>query len=119
MCIRDRRVINVPRRGIGRTTVEYIDSAARMANMPFMLAAELCLADEHLQMRARNAVGGFLSLIEEARSVGGDLRKVIEAVIDKSGMIAALEAEGTDEARGRDVYKRQIIYRGSITLLTT
>ena len=96
-----KRVINVPRRGIGRTTVEYIDSAARMANMPFMLAAELCLADEHLQMRARNAVGGFLSLIEEARSFGGDLRKVIEAVIDKSGMIAALEAEGTDEARGR------------------
>ena len=96
-----KRVINVPRRGIGCTTVEYIDSAARMANMPFMLAAELCLADEHLQMRARNAVGGFLSLIEEARSFGGDLRKVIEAVIDKSGMIAALEAEGTDEARGR------------------
>lgn len=96
-----KRVINVPRRGIGRTTVEYIDSAARMANMPFMLAAELCLADEHLQMRARNAVGGFISLIEEARSFGGDLRKVIEAVIDKSGMIAALEAEGTDEARGR------------------
>ncbi|MDO4442993.1 MAG: UvrD-helicase domain-containing protein [Slackia sp.] len=96
-----KRVINVPRRGIGRTTVEYIDSAARMANMPFLLAAELCLADEHLQMRARNAVGGFLSLIEEARSFGGDLRKVIEAVIDKSGMIAALEAEGTDEARGR------------------
>ena len=96
-----KRVINVPRRGIGRTTVEYIDSAARMTNMPFMLAAELCLADEHLQMRARNAVGGFLSLIEEARSYGGDLRKVIEAVIDKSGMVAALEAEGTDEARGR------------------
>lgn len=96
-----KRVINAPRRGIGRTTVEYIDSAARMTNMPFMLAAELCLADEHLQMRARNAVGGFLSLIEEARSYGGDLRKVIEAVIDKSGMVAALEAEGTDEARGR------------------
>ena len=96
-----KRVINVPRRGIGRTTVEYIDSAARMTNMPFMLAAELCLADEHLQMRARNAVGGFLSLIEEARSYGGDLRKVIEAVIDKSGMVAALEAEGTDEARDR------------------
>lgn len=96
-----KRVINVPRRGIGRTTVEYIDSAARMTNMPFMLAAELCLADEHLQMRARNALGGFLSLIEEARSYGGDLRKVIEAVIDKSGMIAAYENEGTDEARGR------------------
>lgn len=96
-----KRVINVPRRGIGKTTIEYIDAAARMTGMPFMLAAELCVADERLQMRARTALGGFVQLIEEARSYGGDLRKVIEAVIDKSGLIAALEAENTDEARGR------------------
>ena len=50
-----------------------------MTNMPFMLAAELCVADENLQMRARTALGGFVSLVEECRSYGGDLRKVIEA----------------------------------------
>ena len=66
-----------------------------------MLAAELCVADENLQMRARTALGGFVSLVEECRSYGGDLRKVIEAVIQKSGLIAALENENTDEARGR------------------
>lgn len=96
-----KRVINTPRRGIGKTTVEYIDSAARMTNMPFMLAAELCVADDNLQMRARTALGNFVQLIEEARSYGGDLRKVIEAIIDKTGLIAALEAENTDDARSR------------------
>ena len=96
-----KRVINTPRRGIGKTSIEYIQSAARMSNMPFMYAAEFCVADEHLQKRTRTALGGFLSLIEEARSFSGDLRNVIEAIIDKSGMIAALEAENTDEARGR------------------
>lgn len=96
-----KRVINTPRRGIGKTTIDYIDQAAAMTNMPFMLAAELCVADENLQMRARTALGGFVSLVEECRSYGGDLRKVIEAVIQKSGLIAALENENTDEARGR------------------
>ncbi len=96
-----KRVINTPRRGVGKTTVEYIERAAAMAGMPFMLAAELCVADDNLQMRARTALGGFVSLIEECRGYGGDLRKVIEAVIQKSGLIAALENENTDEARGR------------------
>ena len=96
-----KRVINTPRRGIGKTTIEYIEGAARQSGLPFMMAAELCVADDHLQMRARTALGAFVSLIEEARSYGGDLRKVIEAVIDKSGLIVALQAENTDEARGR------------------
>ena len=96
-----KRVINTPRRGLGKTTVEYITSAANMSNMPFMYAAEFCVADEHLQKRTRTALGNFVQLIEEARSYGGDLRNIIEAIIDKTGMIAAYEAEGTDEARGR------------------
>ncbi len=96
-----KRVINTPRRGIGKTTIEYIESAARQANLPFMMAAELCVADDHLQMRTRKALGAFINLIEEARSYSGDLRKVIEAVIDNSGLIAELQAQNTDEARGR------------------
>ena len=34
-------------------------------------------------------------------SYGGDLRKVVEMIIDKAGLIRALQDEGTDEARGR------------------
>ncbi len=96
-----KRVINTPRRGIGKATIEYIESAAHQANLPFLMAAQLCVTDEHLQMRARKALSGFVSLIEEAASFGGDLRQVIEAVIDRSGLVHELEAQNTDEARGR------------------
>ncbi|WP_350454078.1 ATP-dependent helicase [Slackia heliotrinireducens] len=96
-----KRVINQPRRGIGKTTIEHIENVARNSNLTFMQAAEWCLADETLQMRTRNAIGGFVGLINDAQSYGGELRKVIEAVIDRSQLIQALEQERTDEAESR------------------
>ena len=96
-----KRVVNVPRRGVGKTTVERIEQFGREMDMPFLEAAELAVVDPDIRPAARRAVGEFLSLVHEAQSYAGDLRKVIEMVIDKSGLIGALQAENTDEARGR------------------
>ena len=96
-----KRVINVPRRGIGKTTIELIDREARENRMTFMEAAELVIGDESVRLATRKALGEFVGLIKDAGTYGGDLRKVVEAIIDKSGLISALIAEDTDEARGR------------------
>ena len=96
-----KRVINVPRRGIGKTTIERIEQFAREMGMTFMEGAELAIVDPELRASARQAIGEFVGLVNEARTYGGDLRKVIETIIDKSGLIGALQAENTDEARGR------------------
>ncbi len=96
-----KRVINVPRRGIGKTTVERIEQFAREMDMTFMEGAELAIVDPELRASVRQSVAEFVGLVNEARAYGGDLRKVIEAIIDKSGLIDALQNENTDEARGR------------------
>lgn len=96
-----KRVVNVPRRGIGKTTIERIEQFGREMDMPFIEAAELAIVDPELRASTRQSVASFVGLINEARTYGGDLRKVIEAVIDKSGLIGALQAENTDEGRGR------------------
>lgn len=96
-----RRVVNVPRRGIGKTTIEHIEQTAREQNISFLDAAQLTVADEQVRLATRTALGELCNLVLEAGTYGGELRKVIEAILDGSGLVRALEDEGTDEARSR------------------
>ena len=96
-----KRIINVPRRGIGKTTIERIEQFAIEMDMPFLEAAELAIVDPELRASTRKAVAEFVGLLKDAQSYGGELRNVVQAISDKSGLIAALETENTDEARGR------------------
>ena len=95
------RVINVPKRGIGKTTVEHIDYVARETGITFLQAAELCIADDQIRSATRRAIAEFVALIHEAQGYAGDLRKVVEAIVDKAGLIRVLEAENSDDAAGR------------------
>lgn len=95
------RVINVPKRGIGKTTVEHIDYVARETGIAFLQAAELCIADDQIRSATRKAIAEFVALIHEAQGYAGDLRKVVEAIVDKAGLIRVLEAENSDDAAGR------------------
>lgn len=96
-----KRIINVPRRGIGKTTIERIEQTALTSGVSFLEACELALADEEIRLATRQALGEFVNSIKDAASYGGELRRVVEAIIEKSGLITALEREETDEAQGR------------------
>lgn len=96
-----KRVINVPRRGIGKTTIERIEQFAREMGMTFMQGAELVVLDPELRASTRRAVGEFVELIKEAQEYSGELRRVVEMIVDRAGLISALTNENTDKARGR------------------
>lgn len=96
-----QRIINVPRRGIGKTTVDRISDLAFSQGVSFMDAAALSVAGSEFRASTRSALGSFVSLIGECSTYEGDLRKVIEHVIDRTGLIAALELENTTESRAR------------------
>ncbi len=96
-----KRIINTPRRGIGDTTVERVEASARETGSSFEAALRLAVEDDSLQARARIAVSGFLGILDEMRAMSGDLRDLVEMIVARAGLIEALEAENTDESRGR------------------
>ncbi|MBA3973088.1 MAG: ATP-dependent DNA helicase Rep [Candidatus Solibacter sp.] len=61
------RIFNVPARGIGKTTVEQIESLARDRGLPLWAAAETACSGKLLGARAEASVGVFLRLIAEMR----------------------------------------------------
>ena len=101
------RVVNVPARGVGKTSLERLAEAA--------VAAEQSLFETGQQLaqtpiagltgRARTGVMGFITSLTAwtaaAHAPDVHLGKLLEQVLAESGYLAVLQQEGTDEARDR------------------
>ncbi|MFN8106090.1 MAG: DNA helicase PcrA [Acidimicrobiia bacterium] len=98
-----RRIVNVPRRGIGDQTLSRLAAAAAAAGVP--LGEMLARVDEvpDLKPRARAAVAGFVGIIEELGTelATGGLAAAIEATWESTGYAAELRAEASLESQGR------------------
>lgn len=99
-----KRIINIPRRGIGQTTIGRISDYAFSQEMPFYEA--LRRVDEIPGCtRASAKIHSFVSLIEHFRmKLRGEmysLEDMTQELLDITGYVRELEAEDTDEANGR------------------
>ncbi|MEV4919727.1 DNA helicase PcrA [Streptomyces tirandamycinicus] len=99
-----RRILNVPKRGIGERAEAMIDALALRERITFPQA--LRRVDEAYGMAARsaNAVKRFNTLMEELRTVvdsGAGPAVVLEAVLERTGYLAELQAstDPQDETR--------------------
>ncbi|GHE73096.1 DNA helicase [Streptomyces longispororuber] len=99
-----RRILNVPKRGIGDRAEAMIDALAQREKISFPQA--LRRVDEAYGMAARsvNAVKRFNALMEELRTVvesGAGPAVVLEAVLERTGYLAELQSstDPQDETR--------------------
>jgi DNA helicase II / ATP-dependent DNA helicase PcrA len=99
-----RRIINMPRRGIGDRTVEAIDWHARREGISFLAACRDVEQVQGLAARAIGAVTSFIGLLDVLRTeVEHDLPvpELIEKIYDRTGYMQELQADRTIEALGR------------------
>ncbi|MET8554010.1 DNA helicase PcrA [Streptomyces sp. NPDC004959] len=99
-----RRILNVPKRGIGDRSEAMIDALSQRERITFPQA--LKRVDEAYGMAARsaNAIKRFNTLMEELRTIvesGAGPAVVLEAVLEQTGYLAELQAstDPQDETR--------------------
>ena len=97
-----RRILNVPKRGIGATTVGRVQDYADNMNISFYDA--LRVAEEVPSIgRSLSKIDGFVTFIQSLKSKAEayTVTELLEEVIDLTGYVDELKAEDTEESRAR------------------
>jgi len=97
------RVINVPKRGIGKTTIQRLTDAANQLGIPLWDVVSDAEAVRSLGGRSAKGLLQFCELLNDLRLRVQDAApsELIQQVMEKSGYVAELITEGTDEAEER------------------
>ena len=93
-----RRIINIPKRGIGDTSLDYVDQFARAQGISFWGALLRCSEAPGLPARAAQSIQEFTSMISALNVlVEAKTRPsvIVEAALEQSGLLKEL-ADSTD-----------------------
>lgn len=95
------RVINVPKRSVGKTSVDKLREFAQEHNISLFKAAQNVAAIT-ISTKAANGIRQFVSLITQLQTYANDsMKELVEQVLTQAGYEQSLMMEGTLEAAGR------------------
>ena len=97
------RVLNTPKRGIGKTTIERLTDAANQLGIPLWDVVSDPEAVRSLGGRSAKGLLQFCELINNLKERSEDAApsELVQLAMEKSGYVAELIAAGTDEAEDR------------------
>jgi DNA helicase-2/ATP-dependent DNA helicase PcrA len=110
-----RRILNVPKRGIGDRAEACVEAYASRERMSFWQALRLSEDVPGMATRSTNAVREFVALLDELRASVESLTpaELIESILVKSGYLAELEAsrDPQDETRIENLHEFEAVAR--------
>jgi DNA helicase-2/ATP-dependent DNA helicase PcrA len=91
------RIVNVPKRGIGDTSVQKILHIARVGGVSAMTAVRQLIGSDELQARTRTALSNFVRDLDRWRALAADTThwQVLETVLEESGYTDMQKADRT------------------------
>jgi DNA helicase II / ATP-dependent DNA helicase PcrA len=96
-----RRIVNVPKRGVGDTSVGKVSAYAQEHGMTFRDALQRAAA-AGVSGKALGGIRDLLDILAEVEgAAGAGVAPVVQAVLEDTGYLAELEAERSIEAEAR------------------
>jgi DNA helicase-2/ATP-dependent DNA helicase PcrA len=97
------RIVNVPKRGIGDTTVQKLLQIARLNGVPASVAARQIVLTDELPARTRTSLANFLRDVDRWRAQAQTTshQRVMEQVLEESGYTDVLRLDKTPTAQTR------------------
>ena len=98
-----KRIINVPRRGIGGQTLSRIDQEVRLSNKSFYETLCSLSKAQAFRLHTNNAINSFIKVIEYLKGLEGtvSLKEFYKALLEKTGYSKNLKDEDTVESLSR------------------
>jgi DNA helicase-2/ATP-dependent DNA helicase PcrA len=97
------RILNVPKRGLGDTTMKRLHVLARTRSVPLFDAARDILESEELAPKARRSLRDLIQSFGRWRGRIGALKhtELAELILDESGYTAMWQADKSPQAQSR------------------
>jgi DNA helicase II / ATP-dependent DNA helicase PcrA len=105
------RIVNVPARGIGQTTIDRLLAFADRQQVPVLKAMARAGEIDDLNAGARKKLLGFVKLIDMLGTFASTSTpaEVLERVLSETGYLVALEKEDSAEADARGENLRELV----------
>jgi len=97
------RIVNVPKRGIGDSTVKMLIEAARSMKVPLLSATRMLVETEELKPKQRSTLRALVAQFDDWAWRSESLKpyQLVENILEESGYTDMLEAEKSVESQGR------------------
>jgi DNA helicase II / ATP-dependent DNA helicase PcrA len=98
-----KRIINTPRRGIGKATIDRLEAAASQLGTSLWQALSDDTLVQTVAGRSAKPVIAFAQMLQQWQEKASELSasEIVQGILDDSGYVADLRQQGTDEALDR------------------